>query len=90
MELNELNSLSKALDTEKQLADEALRIHAQAQHHTKQDAAVAHYIEEHFTESLSEHVRQLAGYTNDLKKMLGERDPSVSIFLFDEYLQKTL
>lgn len=90
MELNELNSLSKALDTEKQLADEALRIHTQAQHHTKQDAAIAHYIEEHFTESLSERVRQLAGYTNDLKKMLGERDPSVSIFLFDEYLQKVL
>ncbi|XP_032685307.1 ferritin heavy chain [Odontomachus brunneus] len=90
LELNELNSLSKALDTEKQLADEALRIHTQAQHHTKQDAAVAHYIEEHFTESLTERVRQLAGYTNDLKKMLEERDPSVSIFLFDEYLQKAL
>lgn len=90
LELNELNSLSKALDTEKQLADEALRIHAQAQHHTKQDAAVAHYIEEQFAESLTERVRQLAGYTNDLKNLLGERDPSVSLFLFDEYLKKSL
>ncbi|XP_014476180.1 PREDICTED: uncharacterized protein LOC106745245 isoform X2 [Dinoponera quadriceps] len=90
LELNELNSLSKALDTEKQLANEALRIHAQEQHHTKQDAGVAHYIEERFIPSLSERVRQLAGYTNDLKKMLMERDPSISIFLFDEYLQKAL
>lgn len=85
-----MSSLSKALDTEKQLADEALRIHAQAQHHTKQDAAVAHYMEEHFAESLTERVRQLAGYTNDLKNLVGERDPSVSVFLFDEYLKKVL
>ncbi|XP_077263543.1 ferritin 2 light chain [Temnothorax americanus] len=90
LELTELNSLAKALDGQKQLADEALRIHAQAQHHTKQDAAVAHYIEERFMESLSERVRQLAGYSNDLKNMLEERDASVSVFLFDEYLKKTL
>lgn len=91
MELTELNSLAKALDSEKQLANEALRIHAQAQHHSKmQDADIAHYIEEHFTESLSERVRDLAGYSNDLRKLLDERDPSVSVFLFDEYLKKVL
>jgi len=90
LELTELNSLAKALDSQKQLADEALRIHAQAQHHTKQDAAVAHYIEEHFVESLTERVRQLAGWSNDLKNMLKERDASVSVFLFDEYLKNAL
>jgi len=90
LELTELNSLAKALDSQKQLADEALRIHAQAQHHTKQDAAVAHYIEEHFMESLTERVRQLAGWSNDLKNMLKERDASVSVFLFDEYLKNAL
>jgi len=91
LELTELNSLAKALDSQKQLADEALRIHAQAQHHaSKQDAAIAHYIEEHFMESLSERVSQLAGYSNDLKNMLEERDASVSVFLFDEYLSKIL
>ncbi|XP_029664020.1 uncharacterized protein LOC115235986 [Formica exsecta] len=91
LELTELNSLAKALDSEKQLANEALRIHAQVQHHTKmQDADIANYIEEHFTESLSERVRDLAGHSNDLKKLLDERDPSVSVFLFDEYLKKTL
>ena len=89
MELTELNSLAKALDSQKQLAEEALRIHTQAQHHAKQDAAVAHYIEEHFMDSLSERVRQLAGYSNDLKNMLEERDASLSVFLFDEYLKST-
>ncbi|XP_029170689.1 ferritin heavy polypeptide-like 17 [Nylanderia fulva] len=90
LELTEMNSLAKALDSEKQLANEALNIHAQALHHTKQDAAIAHYIEEHFTESLTDRVRDLAGYSNDLKNLLQDRDPSVSIFLFDEYLQKVL
>lgn len=85
-----MNSLAKALDTEKQLAREALRIHNQAQHHTSLDADIAHYIEEHFTESLSERVRDLAGYSNDFKNLLTDRDPSVSVFLFDEYLKKTL
>lgn len=91
IELTELNSLSKALDSQKHLANEALHIHTQTQHHTKDDAAVAHYIEEHFMESLSERVRQLAGYSNDLKNMLKDtHDASLSVFLFDEYLQKTL
>ncbi|XP_011160664.1 ferritin heavy polypeptide-like 17 [Solenopsis invicta] len=91
VELTELNSLAKALESQKQLANEALRIHSLTQHHTKNDAAVAHYIEEHFMESLSERVRQLAGYSNDLKNMLKDTDDaSLSVFLFDEYLQKTL
>lgn len=88
LQLNELNSLAKALDTEKQLADEALRLHAQAQHHTKQDSSVAHYLEEKFFESQAECIRNLAGHTNDLKNLLVDRDASVSIFLFDEYLKK--
>ncbi|XP_066596485.1 ferritin light chain [Prorops nasuta] len=88
LELNELNSLAKALDTQKQLAEEALRIHSQAQHHTKLDASVAHYMEEQFMEGQAERVRELAGHTIDLKSMLLERDASVSVFLFDEYLQK--
>ncbi|XP_076173566.1 ferritin 2 light chain [Ptiloglossa arizonensis] len=90
VELNELNSLAKALDTQKLLANEALRIHALAQPHNKHDAAIAHYIEEKFLESHSERVRDLAGYTSDLKDLLTERDPSVSIFLFDEILKKSL
>lgn len=82
--------MAKALDTQKLLANEALRIHALAQPHNKHDAAIAHYIEEKFLESHSERVRDLAGYTSDLKDLLTERDPSVSIFLFDEILKKSL
>lgn len=85
-----MHSLAKALDSQKQLADEALRIHAEALQRDKQDAAVAHYIEERFMEPLSERVRQLAGYSNDLKNMLEKSDASLSVFLFDEYLKKSL
>ncbi|XP_029032789.1 ferritin, lower subunit [Osmia bicornis bicornis] len=90
LELNELTSLAKALDTQKQLADEAMHIHSQALPHNKHDAAIAHYIEEQFLESHTKRVRDLAGYTTDLKNLLTERDPSVSIFLFDEYLKKAI
>ncbi|XP_033208246.1 uncharacterized protein LOC117167431 isoform X1 [Belonocnema kinseyi] len=90
LELNELNSLAKALDTEKQLAEEALRLHAQTQNHPKQDASVAHYLEEKFMESQAETIRKLAGHTNDLKSLLADRDSSLSVYLFDEYLKKQL
>ncbi|KAJ8686348.1 hypothetical protein QAD02_022142 [Eretmocerus hayati] len=52
LELSELHSLSKALDSEKQLATEALRLHSQAKHHG--DAAAAHYLEEEFMEPQTE------------------------------------
>lgn len=87
MELNELHSLAKALDTEKKLAEEALRIHSQAQHHTKQDASIAHYIEENFIEDQAQIIRKLAGHTTDMKSLLVDRDPSISVMLFDDYLK---
>ncbi|XP_043469149.1 uncharacterized protein LOC122502891 [Leptopilina heterotoma] len=90
LELNEIGSLAKALDTEKVMAEEALRLHAQTQNHPKQDAAVAHYLEEEFMEAQADCIRKLAGHSNDLKNLLQDRDASLSIFLFDEYLQKTL
>ncbi|XP_053974281.1 ferritin, lower subunit [Hylaeus anthracinus] len=90
LELNELSSLAKALDTQKQLAEEAMRIHGTAQAHNKHDAALGHYMEEQFFESHTKSVRDLAGYTSDLKQLLTERDPSVSVFLFDEILKKSL
>ncbi|XP_063974876.1 ferritin light chain isoform X2 [Diachasmimorpha longicaudata] len=90
IELNELNSLAKALDTEKQLADEAFYIHNLSQQQNKLDASVAHYLEEEFIEEQAESVRKLSGHTNDLKHLLGDRDASVSIYLFDEYIKSTL
>lgn len=94
-ELIELDSLAKALDSEKQLVNKALYIHKEAQHQVnKMDAGVAHYIEEHLIEPLSESVRQLAGYSNDLKNMLTVHEHNdargVAVFLFDEYLSKSL
>lgn len=82
--------MAKALDTEKQMADEAIRVHGQAQHHAKLDSSVAHYMEEQFMEPQAESVRTLAGHTNDLKRLLADNDASLSIFMFDEYLKKTL
>nr|CAZ04925.1 ferritin light chain [Asobara tabida] len=90
LSLNELNSLAKALDTSKRLADEALRIHTTAQHHKSMDASVAHYIEEEFLEDQAETVRTLAGHTSDFKGFLADRDSSLFVFLFDEYFKKTL
>ncbi|XP_012257948.1 uncharacterized protein LOC105687127 isoform X2 [Athalia rosae] len=90
VELNELNSLAKALDTQKQLADEALRLHSHALRHNQQDGAVAHYLEEKFMEPQAEAVRNLAGHVNDLKQLLSDQDSSVSVFIFDEFLQKSL
>ncbi|KAI4500999.1 hypothetical protein M0802_003802 [Mischocyttarus mexicanus] len=89
LQLNEIHSLSKALDIEKQLADEALYIHSKLQH-SKQDASVAHYLEEQFMEYQADTVRQLAGHISDLSKLLTGHEASVSVFLFDEYLKKLL
>ncbi|XP_057326269.1 uncharacterized protein LOC130668156 [Microplitis mediator] len=90
VEVSELSSLAKALDTEKQMAKEAIRINEQAGHHPKFDASVAHYMEEKFMESQAETVRTLSGHTNDLKTLLSDNDATLSVFLFDEYLKKTL
>lgn len=89
---NEITSLAMALDMHKELAESALNIHAESHMHMKDksDAAVAHFIEEEFFEAHTDTVRDLAGYTNDLQKLLTERDASVSVFLFDEFLKKSL
>ncbi|XP_034950716.1 ferritin, lower subunit [Chelonus insularis] len=91
LELPEINSLARALDTEKQMANEALHIHNIAEHHAnKHDASVSHYIEEKFIEPQAETIRTLAGHTNDLKRLLSDNDAAVSLFMFDEYLKSTL
>jgi ferritin heavy chain len=87
-QLSEIESLAKALDTEKQLAKEGMALHAKATTTTHSDAGIAHYIEEEFMEPQSEIIRTLAGHTSDLKSMLNPHDAALSIFLFDEYLKK--
>nr|XP_012223730.1 PREDICTED: uncharacterized protein LOC105672991 [Linepithema humile] len=103
-ELNEVASLAKALEHQKELADKALNLHDKALHSHRlndkntentipqrvNDAGLAHYIVEHFVEPLTESIRQLAGYTNDLKRMLAADSYPVSVYLFDEYIKSAL
>lgn len=92
LELNELNALALALDIEKSLAGKAHALHerySHANHKTHYDAEVAHYLEEEFIGQQAGTVRKLSGYTNDLKRLIKDSpDTSLSVFLFDEYLQK--
>jgi len=92
LELNEINALAVALDTEKTLSSEAHGLHerySHANHKTHYDAEIAHYFEEEFIEDQATTIRKLSGYTNDLKRLLTETtDSSLSLYMFDEYLQK--
>jgi len=92
LELDELNALALALDIEKSLAKEAHVIHekySHAAHPAHYDPEVAHYLEEEFFEQQASSVRKLSGYTNDLKRLIKDSiDTSLSVFMFDEYLQK--
>lgn len=92
LELNEISSLAFALDTEKSLALEAHSLHerySHANHKSHYDAEIAHYLEEKFIEDQATTIRKYSGYTNDLRRLLDESvDSSLSLFMFDEYLQK--
>ncbi|XP_076293519.1 ferritin 2 light chain [Lasioglossum baleicum] len=102
--LEELKSLALVLDKQKRLAEDAFRIHSSALsgyvHNTpdgvqkprSHDPAIAHYIEERFLEAHTERIRDLSGYITELKdlSLSGDNQIPVSVFLFDEYLQKSL
>lgn len=88
MELDELHSLAVALDNEKQLANGAIHVHTRATHTSERDPEVAHFFEEKFLGDQAETVRQLAGYVNDLSRLMYQDDPSLAVYLFDEDLLK--
>nr|AGM32344.1 ferritin, heavy subunit [Coptotermes formosanus]AGM32405.1 ferritin, heavy subunit [Coptotermes formosanus] len=93
VELYELGALARGLDTQKKLAEEAFTIHSGATRRREgyHDPEVSSYLEEHFMHRQAESVRELAGYTSDLKRLLSEnKQASLSLFLFDEYLQKVV
>ncbi|WP_248786209.1 ferritin family protein [Escherichia coli] len=95
VELHEVESLAKALDTQKELAERAFYIHREATRNSEQlhDPEVAQYLEEEFIEDQAKCIRDLAGHTADLKKFIASnkgQDLSLSMYLFDEYLQKTV
>lgn len=91
-ELSEMESLAKALDTEKQLAKNALHIHNEVTRRSDvaHDPEIGQYLEEEFMEKHANNIRELSGHTNDLSKLLHAdgNDNSLSLFLFDEYLNK--
>jgi len=89
LEMDELESLSFALDIEKKLAKDTNDLHRAAvgKNHEHHDADIGHYLEDEFAEKQSGLIRKLAGYTTDLHSMLSSDDASLSLYLFDEYLQ---
>lgn len=95
VEVHELEALAKALDTQKELAERAFYIHREATRNSQHlhDPEVAQYLEEEFIEYQAKKIRDLAGHTNDLKRFItanSGQDLSLGLYLFDEYLQKTI
>ena len=94
LNLDEIISLSMALDMQKGLAKAATRIHSKALQQdstkSKQDAGIIHYMQEQFVEPQTERIRDLAGYINDMHGILTSSDASIGVYLFDEYLKKIL
>ncbi|XP_076652718.1 ferritin 2 light chain isoform X2 [Halictus rubicundus] len=89
--LFEIQSLALVLDKQKNLAEKAFQIHNNALAHTHKDPAIAHYIEERFLEAHTDRIRDLSGYITELKSLSPANNSiSSSIFVFDEYLQKSL
>nr|CAI5818989.1 unnamed protein product [Callosobruchus analis] len=89
-ELLELSSVAKALDIEKKLALEAFQIHEDASRKMNgfHDPEISSHVEHEFVHKQRDIVRKLAGYTTDLSELLNGPDASLSLYLFDEYLQK--
>ncbi|XP_055696666.1 uncharacterized protein LOC129797846 [Lutzomyia longipalpis] len=95
LELDELHSVAIVLENEKFLAKSAHHIHHSVSHanHTnhsaRYDAELAHHIEEKYFEDQAETIRKFSGYANDLKHFMQEKSQvALSLYLFDEYLQK--
>ncbi|KAJ8961790.1 hypothetical protein NQ318_021392 [Aromia moschata] len=89
-ELYELQSIAKALDMEKKLAVEAIRIHSEATRKNSKfhDPEISYHLEHEFMPKQRDIIRKLAGYTTDLSSLLDGPDSSLSLFLFDDYLTK--
>ncbi|XP_073963679.1 ferritin light chain-like isoform X1 [Choristoneura fumiferana] len=95
VELHELEAMAKALDTQKEIAERAFHIHREATRNSQHlhDPEIAQYLEEEFIEDHAKTIRNLAGHTADLKKFIASNDGqdlSISLYLYDEYLQKTV
>lgn len=87
--LTEMESLAIAVDIQKKLAVEAHEIY---EHSNKHDPEMGGYVEDKFMHKHAETIRELVGYTTDLKRMIKVDSSTVGLqlFLFDEYLSKQL
>ncbi|XP_014255153.1 ferritin heavy chain [Cimex lectularius] len=95
-ELYELESLARALDMSKHLAEKVHKVHGGVTNRNKDyhDAEAISFLENKFVHKHADSVREISGYTNDLTKLVKNsqmgNSASLSVFLFDEYLQKAL
>lgn len=89
-DLYEFTAIAQALDIEKKLTVEAQAIHGEATRRNRNhhDPEISSYIENEFLHEERDIIRKLAGYATDLNGLLHGPDSSLSLFLFDEYLQK--
>ena len=92
-EMHELGSLAKALDIQKSLAEESHHIHGEAMRRKQDfhDPEVGSFIENKFVHQHADAVRELAGHSNDLKKLMSNTaDQSLALYIFDQHLQKSI
>lgn len=89
-ELYELEAMAKSLDMEKTLAKKAQDIHSLATKRRDEfhDPEISSHIEEKFSHKQANTIRTISGHVSDLTKLLSDQDSSLSLFFFDQYLQK--
>ncbi|KAK7872482.1 hypothetical protein R5R35_014272 [Gryllus longicercus] len=89
--MSELESLGKSLDIQKKLALKAHEIYKASHRH---DPEISDYVEDKFMHKHAKTIRNLAGYTRDLSRLLeGEKDTSavgLKLFILDSYLEKVV
>lgn len=89
-EMYELQAVARALDIEKRLAHQVFNIHEKASRllEDNHDPGVVEYLQDDFVEKQSDIIRKFSGYAVDLRSLLDQKDTSLSLYMFDEYLQK--
>lgn len=84
--LNEVKSLAKSVDIQKDLAEKAFKIYRGAHH---SDPEVSDFVQDKFMHKHAETIRELVGYTRDLSRLLRDpHDVGMKLFIFDSYLEK--
>jgi ferritin heavy chain len=98
-DLSEVQAFAKAAEIEKSLLEKAIKVHRRHSHASTSDdlgkehgydAGISHFVEEEIIEGKTQTVRNLVGHVNDLKNLFknGKDNFPLSLYLFDQYLQK--